>query len=122
MPPPTSPLSALVNLLATNVAHLEAAYAKAGQPVPSLNEVFSPSHLDKDPVITGYREIVAAAADQLFCTVNLPFDNLLVACTGVYTTAILGVVEDANIIDILLEAGPKVHINSLKCLLLLTRI
>lgn len=103
-----STLSSLVTLLATNVGNLEAAYAKAGQPVPSLDEVFSPSPLDRDPVVAGYREIVAAAANQLFCAVNSPFDNLIVASSGLYTTTLLGVVEDANIIDILLEAGPKV--------------
>lgn len=107
MATPTT-LGALVNLLATNVADLEAAYTKAGQPVPSLDEVFRPSPLDKDPTIMGYRKVIGAAADQLFNTVNSPFENLLVACSGLYTTTILGIVEDANIVDILLEAGPKV--------------
>ncbi|KIY71085.1 S-adenosyl-L-methionine-dependent methyltransferase [Cylindrobasidium torrendii FP15055 ss-10] len=104
--PTSSPLGALVNILDQNVTALEDAYAKAGaESVPSLDDLYSPSPLDKDPVIAGYRKSIIAASDHLSNSVGLPFENTQTAVGGLYALLVIGIVEDANIPDILLEAG-----------------
>ena len=103
-----SSLSALVDILATQVKIIEAAYAKAGQSVPSLDDLYTPSPLDFDPALSGARQLIAAAAHQLGAAVRHPAEYARLEVMGLYSTVALGAVEDANVADILAEAGPQV--------------
>ena len=103
-----SHLSTLVDLLAAQVKDLEAAYAKAGQPIPTLDDPFQPGPLDMDPAVAGIKRVIVAAADQLIQTVRFPVETLQIGATSLYVTTVLGLVEEYNIADILIQAGPQV--------------
>ncbi|KAF9025659.1 S-adenosyl-L-methionine-dependent methyltransferase [Hymenopellis radicata] len=66
-----------------------------------------PGPMDADMAVDMTKRIIVAAAAQLIATVRSPPETLQLDCTGTYTTAVLGVIEDANVADILMEAGPQ---------------
>ncbi len=109
-----SPLAPLVDIITSQVKTLEAAYAKAGQSVPGLDDPFIPGPMDADMAVDMTKRIIVAAAAQLIATVRSPPETLQLDCTGTYTTAVLGVIEDANVADILMEAGPQASIASIQ--------
>lgn len=103
----SSQLSQLVEILASNVKELEATYAEAGQPVPSLDDLFKPSPLEMGPTTQQSRIVIAAAANQLLHSVVTPLAAVQLAAGGVVLTTVLGIIQDADVADLLLEAGPQ---------------
>lgn len=111
-----SPLTALADIISSQVKELERAYSKDGLTFPSLDEPFCPTPLDKDAAAEKARSLIVAAAAQLIATVCSPFEFLPEAAGGMSMTFALGFVEEVNIPDIMKEAGPQVcsfHISSL---------
>ncbi|KAG6910307.1 hypothetical protein DXG01_011704 [Tephrocybe rancida] len=109
-----SPLRALANLITTNVDALEAAYAEKGATFPSLDDPFRPTPLDFDPTLGPTKALIIAAAAQILATVCSPIEMLQEYSPGMYWTATLGFVVDANIPDILNEGGPEgVHVKDI---------
>lgn len=103
----SNPLAALVNIITTQVNVLEEAYATANTPIPSLDAPFAPNALDFNPSLASARHLIVAAASQLIATVQSPMEFMM--DSGAYLTAALGIVQDTNIVDILIEAGPEVR-------------
>ncbi|KAG6817821.1 hypothetical protein H0H87_003229 [Tephrocybe sp. NHM501043] len=109
-----TPLSALANLITTNVAALEAAYAEKGATFPSLNDPFQPTPLDFDPTLGPTKALIVAAAAQILATVRSPVEMLQEYSPGMYFTTTLGFVVDVNIPEILNEGGPEgVHVKDI---------
>ncbi|KAJ7250604.1 S-adenosyl-L-methionine-dependent methyltransferase [Mycena rebaudengoi] len=102
-----SPLAALSQLIATGVQTLEAAYEKQGIPYPSLDAPFQPTPLDFDPALFQTAHLIIAAASQLIATVRSPMETIQSYTASLHTTSTLGFVVDAEIPDVLKEAGPK---------------
>jgi hypothetical protein len=112
-----SPLRTLLNILSTQVDSIEANYAKAGVSYPSLDQPFVPTPMDHDPPTVMATQVAVAAATQLLATLRSPLDSLWSMAIATVTTAVLGAAEDANIVDLIFEAGPKVSvISSIKTL------
>ncbi|RDB21483.1 4-O-methyltransferase 1 [Hypsizygus marmoreus] len=113
----TSPLTALVNIISSNVQSLEGAYAKAETPFPSLDDPFRPTLLDFDPSLAETRNLIVAAAAQLLATVRSPIEMLQDYAPGMYWTATLGFVVDVNVPDILKDAGPQgLHVKEISAI------
>ncbi|KAG6861524.1 hypothetical protein C0995_015257 [Termitomyces sp. Mi166 len=108
-----TPLSALANLISTNVAALEAAYAEKGAKFPSLDDPFRPT-MHFDPGLAPTKALIVAAAAQIIATVRSPIEMLQEYSPGMYFTATLGFIVDTNIPDILNEGGPEgVHVKDI---------
>jgi hypothetical protein len=104
-----SPLSALVQIISSNVQRLEAAYSSSGTPLPSLNDLFAPGPLDQDPATLEASQQIVAAASQLIASVRSPEVTIREYAPGMYLSACLGFVVENNIPEILKEAGPQVR-------------
>ncbi|KAJ4466244.1 S-adenosyl-L-methionine-dependent methyltransferase [Lentinula aciculospora] len=108
------PLSALVNIISTQTAILQTAYAKNNTKFPSIDDSFQPGPLDFDPSLTPARNLIVAAATQLIATVDSPMGFVYSKIGGLYDTVTLGFVVDVDIPDILNEAGPEgLHVDKL---------
>ena len=107
----TSPLAALAEIISQGVQNLESAYSKKGHSFPSLNEPFKPGPLDDDADVGNTTRLIVAAAYQIIATVRPPLETIMLQAPAMYMTATLGVVDDANIADVLKEAGPQVRAN-----------
>ncbi|KAG5645605.1 hypothetical protein DXG03_005743 [Asterophora parasitica] len=107
MTTPVTPLSALAAIISSNVKSLEAAYATHGADFPSLDDPFRPTPLDFDPTLHQTKALIVAAAAQILASVRSPIETLQEYAPGMYWTATLGFVVDANIPDILNEGGPE---------------
>ncbi|KAE9406446.1 S-adenosyl-L-methionine-dependent methyltransferase [Gymnopus androsaceus JB14] len=103
----SDPLKGLIEILTTQTAILQAAYAKTGAEVPSVDSPFQFSPLELDPSLKEARDLVVAAATQLIATAQSPMDVLFSKMTGLYDTVTLGFVIDVNIPEILKEAGEQ---------------
>ncbi|KIY67021.1 S-adenosyl-L-methionine-dependent methyltransferase [Cylindrobasidium torrendii FP15055 ss-10] len=107
-------LSALAELLLSNTKELEAAYAKVGETVPTLETLSQTSASDADPAVDQIRDIIVAAAHQVIQTVRPVHETLQLEVMGVLSTNALGIAEEYNFADALAEAGPKgLHIDEL---------
>ncbi|KAL0955316.1 hypothetical protein HGRIS_004201 [Hohenbuehelia grisea] len=102
-----SALKALAQTILTNIDALEAAHAAQGSSVPLLDDLFKPSVVDSDPAATSAAREIAKAATELAAIVRSPLETLQECCMGMYTAPIIGFINEHNIADILLEAGPK---------------
>lgn len=105
----TSPLAALAEIISQGVQTLESAYAKEGVPFPSLDEPFTPGPLDGDPDVGNATRLVIAAAYQIIATVRPPLETIMLSAPAMLLSSSLGVAEEANIADVLKEAGPQVR-------------
>ena len=105
----TSPLTALAEIISQGVQNLESAYSKKGLSFPSLNEPFKPGPLDDDADVGNTTRLIVAAAYQIIATVRPPLETIMLQAPAMYLTATLGVVDDANVADVLKEAGPQVR-------------
>ncbi|KAF8899686.1 S-adenosyl-L-methionine-dependent methyltransferase [Mucidula mucida] len=92
-------LDALVDILPSQVKTFQTTYADAGQPRPSA--------LDADPALIQMRKLIVAAAHQLISTVRSPIEIMQEGGFAAFTSVALAYVEDNNIVDILIEAGPQ---------------
>ncbi|KAF7377776.1 4-O-methyltransferase 1 [Mycena sanguinolenta] len=109
-----TPLATLAQLISTGVQTLEAAYAKQGIPYPSLDAPFQPTPLDFDPALFQTAHLIIAAASQLIATVRSPMETIQAYAASMHTTSTLGFVVDADIPDVLKDAGPKgMHVKDL---------
>ncbi|KAG5336711.1 Sterigmatocystin 8-O-methyltransferase [Termitomyces sp. J132] len=107
-------LSALANIIVTNVAALEAAYAEKGATFPSLDDPFRPTPMDFDTSLAPTKALIVAAAAQILACVRSPIETLQEYSPGMYLTATLGFVVDTNIPDILNEGNPEgVHVKDI---------
>jgi hypothetical protein len=109
-----SPLAALAQLITTGVETLEAAYAKQGIPYPSLDAPFQPTPLDFDPALFQTAHLIVAAASQLIATVRSPMETIQAYAASMHVTSTLGFVVDADIADVLKDAGSQVRILSMR--------
>jgi hypothetical protein len=105
-------LRTLALTILSGVDAIEATYSKAGVPLPSLDEPFSPSPLDGNAALIGAQRLVASAAAQIIAQVQQPLETLQESVMSTYTTASLGFVVDMNIPDILKDAGSQVSSKS----------
>jgi len=103
----TSPLTALASIISSGVQTLESAYAKDGLNFPSLDDPFQPNHLTFDPALMDTTRLIVAAAAQIIATVRFPMETIQNDLMGMYTTALLGFAVEANVPDILKDAGPQ---------------
>ncbi|RDB16346.1 4-O-methyltransferase 1 [Hypsizygus marmoreus] len=103
----TSPLRALANSILASIDTIEAIYSKHGVPIPSLDEQFTLKATDSDPALADASRLIATAATQLIATVRQPMETLQDYTLGLYTTAALGFVVDANVPNILKDAGAQ---------------
>ncbi|KAF9025652.1 S-adenosyl-L-methionine-dependent methyltransferase [Hymenopellis radicata] len=88
-------LDALVDILSSQVKTFQTAYTDSGQPVPSIDEPWRPSTLDADPALIQTRKLIEGAF-------------------AAFTSVALAYIEDNNIVDILIEAGPQgLHLNDI---------
>lgn len=106
-----SPLAALAQLITAGVQTLEDAYAKQGIPYPSLDAPFQPTPLDFDPALFQTAHMIVAAASQLIATVRSPMETVQSYAASMHVTSTLGFVVDADIPDVLKDAGPKVCVS-----------
>jgi hypothetical protein len=113
----TGALRTLALAILSGVDAIEATYAKAGIPLPSLDDPFAPSPLDGDAALMDVQRLVASAATQIIANARQPMESLQEYAMGAYMTALLGFVVDVNIPDILKDAGPQVS----SCHILSTR-
>ncbi|KAF7324826.1 4-O-methyltransferase 1 [Mycena kentingensis (nom. inval.)] len=102
-----SPLLALSQLIAAGVQTIDAAYAKQGIPYPDLNAPFQPSPLDFDPALFQTAQLIVAAASQLIATVRSPMETIQNYAASMHVTSTLGFVVDADVPDVLKDAGPE---------------
>ncbi|KAF9498874.1 S-adenosyl-L-methionine-dependent methyltransferase [Pleurotus eryngii] len=106
----TDYLTALVQIIASNVKTLQSAYAKNGSSYPSLDEPLDPTQAAEIAANNDVQEntrLIVAAATQLIASVRSPFDVLGEQATGMYNTVTLSFVNDHNVADLLKEAGPQ---------------
>ncbi|KAF5367982.1 hypothetical protein D9758_004424 [Tetrapyrgos nigripes] len=109
-----SALKALAQIISAQTETLQAAYAKAGTQVPSVDAPFQPSPLEFDPNINNIRQLIVAAASQLIATVQSPIEIIQLHTGGMFETATLGFVVDVNVPDVLKEAGSKgLHVDDI---------
>lgn len=101
-------VTALAELLVAQTKALEAAYAKAGEKVPTLDTLSQSSAVDADPSVDNIRDIIVAAAHQIIQTVRPTHETLQLEVMGVLSTNALGIAEEYNFPDALAEAGPQV--------------
>jgi len=110
----TSSLRTLANTILSGVEAIEATYSKAGVPLPSLDELFAPSPLDGDVALMNAQRLVASAASQIIVSARQPMETLQDYAMGMYMTTSLGFVVDADVPDILKDAGPQgLHIKDI---------
>ena len=109
----TSPLRTLALTILSGVDAIEAAYSKAGVPLPSLDDPFSPSPLDEDAALIDVQRLVANAAAHIIAHARQPLESLQESVMSTYMTASLGFIVDVNIPDILKNAGSQVISNLL---------
>ncbi|KAG9218603.1 hypothetical protein PLEOSDRAFT_1103769 [Pleurotus ostreatus PC15] len=106
----TDYLTALVQIIASNVKTLQSAYAKNGSIYPSLDEPLDQTQAAEIAANKDVQEnirLIVAAATQLVASVRSPFDVLGEQATGMYNTVTLSFVNDHNVADLLKEAGPQ---------------
>lgn len=104
----TDPLHALTDIICSQVAALQDAYAKQSLEIPTLDAPFKPGPLEFDPDLGHIRHLIVAAASQLIATVQSPVEFIQDAAPAMFRTAALGFVVDVDIPEILIEAGPEV--------------
>ena len=102
------PLTALANIISTEVDVITKAYSQKDLQFPSLNDPLQPSPLDVDPSLAKHKALIAAAAAQILAMVRPPFETFLELSSGMYGTGTAAFVVDTNIPDILKEAGAAV--------------
>ena len=105
----SSPLAALAGIISQSVQTLESAYSKKGLSFPSLDEPFKPGPLDDDPDVGNTTRLIVAAACQIIATVRPPLETIMLHAPAMYMSASLGVVDEANIADVLKDAGSQVR-------------
>jgi hypothetical protein len=102
------PLTALANIISTEVEVVTKAYSQHGLQFPSLNDPLKPSPLDVDPSLVEHKALIVAAAAQILAMVRPPLETFMELSSGMYCTATLAFAIDTNIPDILKEAGAAV--------------
>lgn len=103
----SSPLSALSIILSSGISTIESTYAKHGISVPSMDEPFQPGPLDNDEALSKTISHVIAAASQLIALVKPAPLIVTEGSLSFYLSASLQVAVEANIPEILREAGPQ---------------
>lgn len=117
-PAMTSPTSIkeLSKIISDSVASLEKVCKKNKTLFPSLDEPFSPPSeaFRSDPEAAEAANKIAAAALQLAATVLPPPAALFTVVSGHFKSAALRVCLEANVTEILREAGPKgLHVDKI---------
>ncbi|KAJ7479885.1 O-methyltransferase [Mycena latifolia] len=106
-----SALRQLSDIISQAVSQIEADYAKASVPVPSLDEPFNPANpaeaVGMDPSVVFASSLVIAAAAQLSATVSNPVLAIINDSLSYHLSSCLRVAAALNIVEILREAGPE---------------
>ncbi|KAG5654340.1 hypothetical protein H0H81_004294 [Sphagnurus paluster] len=104
--PEPHPLRALVETMLSGIETLEAAHATYGVPYPSLDDPHRiPTPLDDDVHVIAATNLIVAASAQILATARKPIETLQNHALSMYMTTSLGFVIEANIADILKDAG-----------------
>jgi hypothetical protein len=124
----STPLSALSSIISSGIATIESTYANHGTSFPSMDEPFQPGPLDEDESLCATIDYVTAAAAQLIALIKPTPLAVFASATSVcnrcyvrlflsthssdkfYLPAGLQVVVEANIPEILREAGAQVSL------------
>jgi hypothetical protein len=106
----SSPLTALAGIISQGAQTLESAYSKQGLSFPSLDKPFNPGPLDDDPELSATTRLVVAAAYQIIATVRSPLETIQDYAPAMYLTSSLGLVDEADVVDVLKGAGPQVRV------------
>lgn len=117
-----SALRDLLNIITTGVSEIDDAYSAASRTYPTLDDPWVPDALEDQFHFTAER--VAAAAYQLMVLLRKPpltvndaamnvrslqsTFNLKLIAPQMYNTIALTVIDRANVVEILTEAGPQV--------------
>jgi hypothetical protein len=112
----TSPIKDLSQIISDSVASLEKVCKKNNTPFPSLDDPFSPTSeaFRSDPEAAEAANKIAAAALQLAATVLPPPAALFTVVSGHFKSAALRVCLEANVTEILREAGPDgLHVDEI---------
>jgi len=112
----SSNLSALSNIISSQVAEIESFLNDKNHSFPSLNEPFSPESeaARMNPKILISIQLLAAAADQLINTVRPPQFLLAECALAHYLSGALGTAIDSSTTEILREAGSKgMHVDEI---------
>ena len=105
----TSPLAALAGIISQGVQTLESAYSKKGLSFPSLDEPFKPGPLDDDLEVGNTTRLIVAAAYQIIATVRPPLETITLQAPAMYLSASLGIIDEANVADVLNDADSRVR-------------
>ncbi|KAK0498702.1 S-adenosyl-L-methionine-dependent methyltransferase [Armillaria luteobubalina] len=111
-----SSLKLLSNLIAESVDKIEQRCEAQGVPFPELNDVlsFQSEAIRSDVDVAEAIEVIAAASAQLLATARAPIATLSVVAHQWDVPACLGAANDANVAEILRDAGPKgAHIDDI---------
>jgi hypothetical protein len=104
----TDHLDQLLQILTTNVQAVKAIYSEHGlSGVPQLNDMTAPP-APKDPRLMQSTNLIVSAASQLIASVCNPALIVMNTAGSMYEAATLGVAVEANVVEILREAGPQV--------------
>jgi hypothetical protein len=105
------PLTALANIISTQVDVVTKAYSEKGLDFPDLDDPSQsppPPSGASDASLAESKALIVAAADQILATVRPPVQTFTELSFGMYGMANLAFVIDTNIPDILKEAGATV--------------
>jgi hypothetical protein len=104
----TDHLNQLLQILTSNVQAVQAIYSEYGFPgVPQLSDTTSPPP-PKDPRLIQVTSLIVSAASQLIASVQNPAMFVMETAGSMYAAATLGLAVEANVVEILREAGPQV--------------
>ncbi|KAJ6478129.1 O-methyltransferase [Mycena vitilis] len=104
-----SSLRQLSNIIAQAVTDIEAEYAQASAPLPSLDEPFNPADaaevVGMSPSVVAASSLVIAAAAQITAAVGNPVLAIINDALLYHLSSCLRVVATLNVVEILREGG-----------------
>ncbi|KAJ6602649.1 O-methyltransferase [Mycena vulgaris] len=106
-----SALRQLSDIIANAVSQIEADYAKASAPLPSLDEPFNPTNpaeaIGMNPSVMTASSLVIAAAAQITAAVSNPALAIINDSLQFHLSSCLRAAATLNVVEILREAGPN---------------
>ncbi|GJE84013.1 S-adenosyl-L-methionine-dependent methyltransferase [Phanerochaete sordida] len=104
-----SPLRELLELMTQSVDALERVCEEKGTPIPDLDAPFTPQSeaFRKDPAAAEATKVIVAAAHHICAIVSRPTDQLYTFVAGPTRAAAVRTCLEANVSEILREAGPS---------------
>ncbi|KAF7314008.1 S-adenosyl-L-methionine-dependent methyltransferase [Mycena chlorophos] len=105
-----SPLRALLNIISTSVDAIDAAYASANLPHPSLDAPYDPhapgEALRSDPGVAAAAKNIIGAAAQMIAELEHPFQGVTSTAYAFHQAAAISIASHLDLSEILHDAGP----------------